>query len=259
MENPCPDATVAAYTPEPDAPRRSLQAGIGPDPDRRSARRRIGTIPHRCASHVIVAPRGVRRDRPGARPWCRVGRARPRRRSAHRRHHAPARAGDPGATLRLFARLRPVPNVTLSVASIRRVPSQERAGVPMSRFDGVTYSFTQINDFPAWPKPVTTDAEGRYVLRGLGRELGAALTVHHPRFGLQRIQVGATGDSETKPVTTAARAGPRSSDRRTRDLCRHGQGVSACPTECQSEGNTPPRRTSPSPPNSRLTTKGGFT
>jgi len=97
---------------------------------------------------------------------------------------------------------RPVPNVTLSVASIRRVRPQAPARVH-GRFDGVVYSFTKINDFPAWPKPMTTDPEGRYTLRGLGPELGATLTVHHPRFALQSIQVESNGASESKPMAAA--------------------------------------------------------
>jgi hypothetical protein len=97
---------------------------------------------------------------------------------------------------------RPVPNVTLSVSSIRRIVPQPPAGV-RARFDGVAYSFTTINDLPAWPKPVTTDAGGRYTLRGVSREQGAVLVVHHPGFGLQRIQVETNGDSDSKPMPAA--------------------------------------------------------
>jgi len=97
---------------------------------------------------------------------------------------------------------RPVPNVTLSVASIRRVLPQAPAR-GRGRFDGVAYRWTKINDFPAWPRPVTTDPDGRYTLRGVGRDLGAVLTVHHPRFALQRIQVETNGAAESKPMTAA--------------------------------------------------------
>jgi RNA polymerase sigma factor (sigma-70 family) len=97
---------------------------------------------------------------------------------------------------------RPVPNVTLAVASIRRAPAPELSKA-RSRFDGVAYSFSKLNDFPAWPKPVTTDAEGRYTVRGLGRGLSAGVTVHDPRFALQTIQVEANAASETKPITAA--------------------------------------------------------
>ena len=50
---------------------------------------------------------------------------------------------------------------------------------------------------------MTTDAQGRYTLRGLGRDQSATLLVHHPNFGLQRIPVEVTGDLDTKPLTAA--------------------------------------------------------
>ena len=43
------------------------------------------------------------------------------------------------------------------------------------------------HDYPAWPRPMTTDAEGRFTVRGVGQNLHAALAVHHPRFALQTI------------------------------------------------------------------------
>ena len=59
------------------------------------------------------------------------------------------------------------------------------------------------NDFPAWPRPVTTDPEGRFTLRGVGRELHAGLAAHHPRFALQNIEVETDVASESKNVTAA--------------------------------------------------------
>ena len=50
---------------------------------------------------------------------------------------------------------------------------------------------------------MTTDPEGRFTLRGVGRDLSATLTVHHPRFALQRIPVETDGTSESKPMTAA--------------------------------------------------------
>jgi Carboxypeptidase regulatory-like domain len=97
---------------------------------------------------------------------------------------------------------RPAPGVTLSVASLRGTspPAPTRTG---RRFDGVAFSFTKINDLPGWLKPMTTDAEGRYTLRGLGKEQSAVLIVYHPRFALQRVQVEANAVSESKPLTAA--------------------------------------------------------
>ena len=97
---------------------------------------------------------------------------------------------------------KPVPNVKLSVASIRRAGPAEPLRV-RGRFDGVAYSSDQVVDVPAWPRPVTTDTEGRYKVRGMGPEIVAVLTVHDPRFALQRIPVQANDASETRPMTAA--------------------------------------------------------
>ena len=97
---------------------------------------------------------------------------------------------------------RPVPGVTLSVGSIRR-PQQQAPTRSNRRFDGVAFSFTKINVQPGWPKPMTTDAEGRYTLRGLGQEQSAVLIVYHPRYALQRVQVEANAAAESKPLTAA--------------------------------------------------------
>ena len=40
-------------------------------------------------------------------------------------------------------------------------------------------------------------------MRGVGRDLHASLTVHHPRFALQSIDVETDGTSESKPMTAA--------------------------------------------------------
>jgi len=48
--------------------------------------------------------------------------------------------------------------------------------------DGPNFFLHPPQDSRAWPEPATTDAEGRFTLRGLGRELLVALTVDDPRF-----------------------------------------------------------------------------
>ncbi len=96
----------------------------------------------------------------------------------------------------------PAANVLLSVSAIHRNLPPPQAG--RRRFpDGVFYSGTKVNDLPAWPKPMTTDAEGRFTLRGLGPGLAAGLTVHDPRFARHNIGVRADDASKSKPVTAA--------------------------------------------------------
>jgi hypothetical protein len=69
------------------------------------------------------------------------------------------------------------------------------------RFEGVSRDKSEINNSPGWPKPATTNPEGRFTLRGLGREFRVFLSVHHPRFALQTIEVVTDGTSESKSVT----------------------------------------------------------
>ena len=60
-----------------------------------------------------------------------------------------------------------------------------------------------MNDLPAWPKPAISDAEGRFTIRGVGRDLRVDLMIDDPRFARQRIQVDTDGASESKPLTLA--------------------------------------------------------
>ena len=126
---------------------------------------------------------------------------------------------------------RPVPDVTLAVASIRRIFPPAPAGA-RSRFDGVAYSYTRINDFPAWLRPMMTDPEGRFTLRGLGRGLAAVLTVHHPRFALQRIQIEPEGASKSKSMTAALVPAQTITGRVT--YADTGEGVPHAPLEVRS-------------------------
>jgi hypothetical protein len=103
---------------------------------------------------------------------------------------------------------RPVPDVEVFVQSIRSDHPLSRARLNdryiYRRSDGVIYwrpRDTRV--YPAWPRPMTTDAEGRFTVRGVGRNLHAELSVHHPRFALQRIPVGTDDNAESKPVTWA--------------------------------------------------------
>jgi RNA polymerase sigma factor (sigma-70 family) len=97
---------------------------------------------------------------------------------------------------------RPVSGVTISVWLMRHALPRAPA-VARGRFEGITYWWTNANDFPAWPTPAMTDAEGRFTLRGVGQNLRVYLTAHHPRFALQRIEIETDGASESKSITLA--------------------------------------------------------
>ncbi len=100
---------------------------------------------------------------------------------------------------------RPVQGVTVSVTSIRHILQQGRNTnlEPMFGSDGPIFAWSHVHDFPAWPKPATSDAEGRYTIRGAGRDLRIDLIINDPRFAQQRIQVETDGASGSKPLTAA--------------------------------------------------------
>jgi RNA polymerase sigma factor (sigma-70 family) len=98
---------------------------------------------------------------------------------------------------------RPAPNVTVSVCSIGPLDAARNRSATPHAFDGIIYQWTQISDFPAWPKPVITDAEGRFTVRGVGRDLRVNFTINDPRFALQRIQIQTDSTADSKPVTVA--------------------------------------------------------
>ena len=62
---------------------------------------------------------------------------------------------------------------------------------------------TDAKDLPAWPRPAITDAEGRFTIRGVGRDLRVLLMAEDPRFARQRIVVDTDGTAGPKPVTAA--------------------------------------------------------
>ncbi len=106
---------------------------------------------------------------------------------------------------------RPVPDVRVSVRWIdSELPlARARAGLQnrsVLRRDGVSYWARDAHDYPAWPRPTTTDSEGRFTVRGVGQNLHAALTVHHPRFAHQTIKIDTDDDEESKTVTAALTA-----------------------------------------------------
>jgi len=76
----------------------------------------------------------------------------------------------------------PARGVKVSIAAIRRSSHGEIDGPPNS-------SRHSPKDLPAWPEPATTDADGRFTVRGLGRELLVTLTVDDPRFASHTTRV----------------------------------------------------------------------
>ncbi len=102
---------------------------------------------------------------------------------------------------------RPVPDVRVSVGFMGSDRPQARASLHdrsvHRRSDGVLYGSRNDRDYAAWPRSTTTDAEGRFTVRGVGQNLHASLTVQHPRFAYQSIPVDTDDEAESKIVTAA--------------------------------------------------------
>jgi RNA polymerase sigma factor (sigma-70 family) len=99
---------------------------------------------------------------------------------------------------------RPVPDVMISVSQLIPVGLPQVLNLSRARAEGMVYFWwSDPNDFPAWPRPVRTDAEGRFTVRGVGRNLRVSLTARHPRFALQRFEVETDGNVESNPLKFA--------------------------------------------------------
>ncbi len=102
---------------------------------------------------------------------------------------------------------RPVPGVAVSVTSIQSDIPRARASLHdrsvHRRVDAVSFWSRDVLDDPAWPRPSSTDAEGRFTVRGVGRNLKANLAARHPRFAPQLIEVATDDEGESKAVTAA--------------------------------------------------------
>ncbi|HEV3258655.1 MAG TPA: sigma-70 family RNA polymerase sigma factor [Gemmataceae bacterium] len=111
-------------------------------------------------------------------------------------------AGQPEAVVRLLreqivrGRLvdlqgQPVAGITLQLGSIGRPAHGE--------FKGIQFSGS-AKDVPPWPEPATTDAQGRFVIRGIGRGLGVGLSFHDDRFAYQGVSFNTDDKDGPKEV-----------------------------------------------------------
>jgi RNA polymerase sigma factor (sigma-70 family) len=100
----------------------------------------------------------------------------------------------------------PVPGAVVSVSGILRelppaVLGQGRVIEPDS--DGTYRWWGRIHDGPGWPKPATTDAEGRFTLYGIGRGVHARLSILDPRFAPQTIEIVTDAPAGVKTLKAA--------------------------------------------------------
>jgi len=97
---------------------------------------------------------------------------------------------------------RPVRRVKVSVQTMSTI---ERGG-PDTNFQPTEVAYflpDQPEKLPAWPRPATTDDDGRFTIHGAGRGLRLGLLIDDPRFARLRFDIDTDGSSNTKNVTMA--------------------------------------------------------
>ena len=100
----------------------------------------------------------------------------------------------------------PVPGAVVSVSAIWRTlpPTVLTQGrVIENNSEGPFLWWGRVHDGPGWPKPATTDADGRFTLHGIGRGLHARLSVFDPRFAPQTIEVATDAPAGVKTLKAA--------------------------------------------------------
>ena len=139
---------------------------------------------------------------------------------------------------------RPAQGVTVSVSSIQREagPRLQKSDLCWSLRRPV-YDWTRVNDVPAWPKPATTDADGRFTIHGVGRRLRAGLSIIDPRFALDNIDVE-TDDAPGAKIVTAALE-PAKIFTRPRHRCRDRQARAARPVGLHRQRRLAPTKVLP--------------
>ena len=95
---------------------------------------------------------------------------------------------------------RPVQGVDVRVQSMGCVVPGNRDS---QRGEGPSFWWNPGNDLPAWPKSAISDSEGRFTVRGVGRDLRVVLMIDDPRFARQTVPINTDGTSELKPMTLA--------------------------------------------------------
>jgi len=121
-------------------------------------------------------------------------------------------ADQPGADIRLL----PEQPVCVRLVDVTGTPAKlvevrvQSIGRPSDNglFDGVTLWANPPHGMRTWPRPVTTDDQGRTTVPGIGRGLRVFLTVRDSRFAWQDLQVDTirpTGDKGNTMALQPAR------------------------------------------------------
>ena len=98
---------------------------------------------------------------------------------------------------------RPVQGVEVRVQSMGRVTPGNLGRQYPYGIEGPSFWWNPGNRLPAWPKSAMSDCEGRFAVRGVGRDLRVVLMIDDPRFARQTVPIDADGTSVLKPATLA--------------------------------------------------------
>jgi RNA polymerase sigma factor (sigma-70 family) len=97
---------------------------------------------------------------------------------------------------------RPVRDIEVSVESLA-LPAVNDPTRPEGEEKGPYFLRDQPHGPPAWPRPATTDADGRFTIRGVGRGLRARLAIDDPRFARLNLAIDTDASSAIKSLTMA--------------------------------------------------------
>ncbi len=97
---------------------------------------------------------------------------------------------------------RPARGVAVSVESMGTIVTGS-PNTTLGDAEGPYFFEVKPGDLPAWPRPTTSDADGRFTIRGAGRGLRVGLVIEDPRFARLRTPIDTDASSEAKDVTMA--------------------------------------------------------
>ena len=87
----------------------------------------------------------------------------------------------------------PAAGVTVGINSVRRPTG-------LGQDPGI-WNAAPPEDLPAWPRPATTDPDGRFVLRGMGRGQAVGVSIVDPRFARQTFYVNLDDAGPAKVIS----------------------------------------------------------
>jgi protocatechuate 3,4-dioxygenase beta subunit len=97
----------------------------------------------------------------------------------------------------------PARDVTVFVQMMGRAVQMKRGDTIHQYAEGPYFFRKHQDNLPAWPKSATTDAQGRFTLRGVGRDVRIFLNTYDLRFARQSIPIDTDASAKSKSVTMA--------------------------------------------------------